>query len=91
MRGVYLFATALLNMAFAFVTEVIGWVFGNFNFNFLSFSAKHVFLFVRCALMPLGRLCVVLSICRYAMPYHHWIKIMMVKLLFMKKIDTGGL
>jgi len=31
MRGVYFFATALLNMAFAFVTEVIGLAFGNFN------------------------------------------------------------
>jgi len=35
MRGVYFFATALLNMAFAFVTEVIGLVFGNFNVFFV--------------------------------------------------------
>jgi len=35
MRGVYFFATALLNMAFAFVTEVIGLVFGNFNIFFV--------------------------------------------------------
>jgi len=31
MRGVFFIATALLNMAFAFVTEVIGLAFGNFN------------------------------------------------------------
>jgi len=35
MRGVFFIATALLNMAFAFVTEVIGLVFRNFNVFFV--------------------------------------------------------
>jgi len=39
MHGVFFIATALLNMAVAFVTEVIGLILGNFNaFFVIEFS-----------------------------------------------------
>jgi len=47
-RGVYFFATALLNMAFAFVTDVIGWVYGNFNFIFAVSVSFYVFSSLSC-------------------------------------------